>query len=226
MYTYAVHESKKNRISKQVRQPLYLFLLSGEFNSMEPLFLLNSAALGAGLSADAFSVSLANGMNEPGMSARRMNTVAAVYAFFQFLMPLFGWLFVRSVAGIFLSFQRLIPWIALSLLLYLGGKTLLGAFLPRPEEADAAEKLSGSELILQGIATSIDALSVGFTSAAYSMGSALLSSLIISAITYLLCSFGIRVGRKFGTALSRGSSVLGGLILILIGLEIFLSASF
>ena len=94
-----------------------------------------------------------------------------------------------------------------------------------PEAADAAERLSGSELILQGIATSIDALSVGFTSAAYSISSALLSSLIISAITYLLCSFGIRVGRKFGTALSRGSSVLGGLILILIGLEIFLSAS-
>ena len=88
------------------------------------LFFLNNILLGVGLAMDAFSVSLANGLNEPRMRTGRMCKIAGVYAVFQAVMPLTGWLCVRTVAQLFTSFQELIPWIALALLVYIGGKML------------------------------------------------------------------------------------------------------
>ena len=88
-------------------------------------FFVNSILLGVGLAMDAFSVSLANGLNEPGMSRRRMFTIAGVFAGFQALMPLLGWICVHTVLQLFEGFTVLIPWIALLLLAYIGGKMLL-----------------------------------------------------------------------------------------------------
>ena len=84
------------------------------------IFFVNSAALGIGLAMDAFSVSLANGMNEPDMGKGRMAMIAGVFAGFQFLMPLAGWLCVHTIASMFSAFEKAIPWIALILLLYIG----------------------------------------------------------------------------------------------------------
>ena len=195
---------------------------------MDFIFFLNSAALGVGLAMDAFSVSLANGLNEPRMSPRRMSAIAGVYAGFQFLMPLIGWLCVHTIAEAFSGFRVLIPWIALGLLLYIGIKMLIEGIHDKksPPEDGGQRQLSARDLLIQGVATSIDALSVGFTIAAYGAFMATLASLIIGAVTFVICMAGLYLGRKAGTHLHWKASVLGGVILIFIGLEIFIKGVF
>ena len=183
------------------------------------LFFLNSALLGVGLAMDAFSVSLANGLHEPKMPSGRMCAVAGVYAGFQAAMPMIGWLCVHTIVEVFSSFQRFVPWIALALLVYIGGKMLLEG-LRGEEEASAA--IGKGTLLVQGVATSIDALSVGFTIADDPAVMASVSALIIAAVTFVICLGGLYLGKRFGTRLAGKASVLGGLILIGIGLEIFL----
>ena len=191
---------------------------------MNLVFLLNSAALGVGLAMDAFSVSLANGLHEPRMPRERMCFIAGVYAFFLFFMPMTGWACVHTIVVLFSAFRKMIPWIALGLLLYLGGKMILEGIQERNSGSDGGEGacLSGKDLLLQGIATSIDALSVGFAIAEYALVPAFLASLIIAAVTFVICIGGLLIGRRAGTALSWKAWVLGGCILVLIGIEIFL----
>ena len=190
--------------------------------------------LGFGLAMDAFSVSLANGLADRDMSTGRAVTIAGTFALFQFAMPLIGWMFVVYAREKLEWFQPLIPWIAFLLLLYIGGKMLLEGIRENREtgnakqadvdaEAGPGKKLSNSELLLQGIATSIDALSVGFTIAGYSFAKTLPSSLIIGAVTFIVCIFGLRIGRRLGTLLAGKASILGGVILIGIGLEIWIT---
>ena len=159
---------------------------------MSWLFVVNSMLLGAGLAMDAFSVSCANGLWEPHMRWLRMAAIAGVYAWFQFMMPMIGWSCVRAAASAFTAFQPAIPWIALILLVLIGGKMIregLGG-----EEAKAVCTLSAATLLMQGVATSIDALSVGFTLARYRPALALAASLIIAAVTWVICMGGLAIG--------------------------------
>ncbi len=189
------------------------------------IFILNSVLFGIGLAMDAFSVSLANGLNEPKMKKNRMALIAGTFAGFQIAMPLIGWLCVRTIANIFTSFRKFIPWIALILLLYIGGKMLIEGIRNKEEDEEAAAVGLGA-LMVQGIATSIDALSVGFTIAQYHLIAALTESLIIGVVTFGICIAGLIIGKKFGTKLKNKAAILGGCILIAIGLEIFIKGVF
>lgn len=153
------------------------------------LFFFNSALLGVGLAMDAFSVSLANGLSEPGMRKKKMWGVAGVFAIFQAVMPMIGWICVHTVIRYFKAFEKVIPWIALILLLIIGGKMLMEGIKNKEDEIQKS-KVSITALLVQGIATSIDALSVGFT---------------------------IYAGK---------AGILGGVILIVIGIEIFVTGVF
>ena len=185
-------------------------------------FIINSALLGVGLAMDAFSVSMANGLSAPKMSRAMRIAIPLTFAVFQFLMPMIGWFCVRSVAEAFTSFQRVIPWIALVLLLFIGGKMLIEGFRGgETEHTDVA--LKPGALLIQGVATSIDALSVGFTIEQYHVSQALAASLIIGGLTFVICSCGLRIGQRFGTRLAGKASILGGIILIGIGIEIFIT---
>ena len=184
-------------------------------------FFFTAFLLGIGLAMDAFSVSLANGLNEPQMKQGRMCRIAGVFAAFQFLMPLVGWVCVSTIAQRFRAFEKFIPWIALALLCYIGGDMLREGIRGSEEEAPAVD-LRG--LILQGIATSIDALSVGFTIAHYCLAEALLSCVLIGAMTFIICFAGLAIGKKAGTHLAGKAGILGGVILIFIGLKIFLDS--
>ena len=191
------------------------------------VFFINSILLGAGLAMDAFSVSLANGLNESDIKKSRMCFIAGVYAFFQFAMPMTGWSCVHTIVEYFSKFDVLVPWIALALLLYIGGKMIWEAF--HDDEAVVAEtisKLTFSALIIQGIATSIDALSVGFTIADYGFFMALAASLIIAAVTFVICMCGLAIGKKAGSHLGSKATLTGGLILVGIGIEIFVKGVF
>jgi putative Mn2+ efflux pump MntP len=186
------------------------------------IFFFNSILLGIGLAMDAFSVSLANGLNEPCMKSRKMMGVAGVFAFFQALMPMIGWICIHTIAHYFASFEKMIPWIALVLLCYIGGKMLYEGIKHKDEPCDG-KRVGLVALLVQGVATSIDALSVGFTIADYEWYAALLAAAIIAAVTFAICLGGIFIGKHAGTKLAGKSGILGGVILIAIGIEIFLT---
>ena len=190
------------------------------------VFFFNSILLGVGLAMDAFSVSLANGLNEPNMKPGKMCFIAGIFAVFQALMPLLGWLCVHTVAEHFAAFQQLIPWIAFLLLGFIGGKMLKEGLEIKDCKECTAPPATFTTLLIQGVATSIDALSVGFTIANYRFAEALLCAVIIACVTFIICICGLLIGRKAGVCLAGKSGILGGVILILIGLEIFISNLF
>lgn len=187
-------------------------------------FFFNSILLGVGLAMDAFSVSLANGLNEPKMKRNRMCGIAGVFAFFQFLMPMLGWLCVHTIVQYFKMFEKFIPWIALFLLLYIGGSMLMEGI--KGEEEEEHHGVGFKALLVQGVATSIDALSVGFTIADYGLFMAFVCSVIIAIVTFFICVGGLQIGKTVGTKLSNKAAILGGVILIFIGIEIFVTGVF
>lgn len=203
------------------------------------LFFFNNILLGVGLAMDAFSVSVANCLREPKMRLKKMCAVAGTFAAFQAIMPMAGWICVRTVVQVFSVFQKFIPWIALALLSYIGGKMLVEGVrekkmkdvcdsrdTPEPCEIPPRTALTLSALMLQGFATSIDALSVGFTIADYDAKLAAAAALIIAGVTFVICMAGCIVGKKFGDIFSSGATILGGVILIAIGAEIFVRGFF
>lgn len=188
-------------------------------------FFINSIMLGVGLAMDAFSVSLANGLSEPCMSMRKTSGVAGVFSVFQFAMPMLGWVFVTTVAGLFTAFERYIPIIALLLLSYIGGKMLYEGI--KNKDSDECRPAVGFlGLLVQGVATSIDALSVGFTISSYNVFEALLACALIGVVTFIICFAGIEIGKRAGTKLAGKAGIFGGAILIVIGLEIFITSLF
>lgn len=189
------------------------------------LFFFNSVLLGIGLAMDAFSVSLANGLHEPAMKKNKMCGIAGVFAIFQAVMPMIGWVCVHTISQYFKTFEKLVPWIALILLLMIGSKMLLEGIHSKNEETQPP-KVGIAALLIQGVATSIDALSVGFTIAEYGFFMALVCALIIAAVTFIICLAGLVIGKKFGTRFSYKATILGGIILIGIGIEIFVKGVF
>ena len=177
--------------------------------------------IGIGLSMDAFAVSICKGLSVPKMKLGHAVTCGIYFGGFQALMPLIGWFCVHTIAEYFHVFEKFIPWIALILLLFIGGKMLIESIKNDCEEEVSA--VSPGALFVQGIATSIDALSVGFTIAKYNWIMALAASLIIAIVTFFICIGGLIIGKKFGTKLSNKAQILGGIILIAIGIEIFIS---
>ena len=193
--------------------------------NFDALFFTESILLGVGLAMDAFSVSLANGLNEPCMKKGKIAGIAGIFAFFQFLMPMIGWFCVHTAAQYFSAFQKYIPYIALVLLCFIGGKMIYESVKSDENDCDCEKRaISFGGLIMQGVATSIDALSVGFTIADYNETEALACGLLIAVVTFILCLGALLIGKRAGTRLTNKAGILGGSILIFIGLEIFVTS--
>ncbi|MBQ6904680.1 MAG: manganese efflux pump [Spirochaetia bacterium] len=186
-------------------------------------FFINCILLGVGLAMDAFSVSIANCLANQKMGRAGMTGMALSYGLFQFIMPMAGWLCVHTIITTFEKFQPFIPWIAFILLLYIGGKMVIEGLRGEVEEG---KRLTFGVLMIQSVATSIDALSVGFTIAEYNAAKALVASLIIATVTFAICLGGAAIGKKLGTILAWKAPILGGFILIAIGLEILAGSLF
>ena len=189
---------------------------------MSAAFIIESLLLGIGLAMDSFSVSAVNGLNEPNMPKKKVLLIAGNFGFFQGAMPMIGWFCVHEIGEAFESFHKMTPVIALILLLYIGGKMLISGIKGKTDDEKPA--VGFRDLMIQGIATAIDALSVGFTIADYGWASALSCSVIIAVTTFVICIGGVMAGKAFGTKLSNKAQILGGCILIFIGVKIFLSA--
>jgi putative Mn2+ efflux pump MntP len=218
--------------------------------TMIGLFIGNSILLGVALAMDAFSVSVAHGLSAPNMKSSHMMTIAGVFAFFQFLMPMIGWICVHTIAQQFVAFEKAVPWIALILLAALGINMIREGVQEKRMEAEVSDgveanavcnandrgvydsgtrgtkntgmRLAAGVLLAQGIATSIDALSVGFTISSYRALMAFAASLIIAIVTFAICVGGVKIGQKIGERFNSYATIIGGLILIAIGLEIFI----
>ena len=208
--------------------------------------ILVSLGLGVGLTMDACAVSMSNGLNEPQMKFGKAALIAAMFGFFQALMPMIGWVCVSLVAEQFSQFTKYIPYIALALLAIIGGKMLYDGIKDVRKEKNAknedgtektaqetARKLTFGVLFVQAIATSIDALSTGFSlvkiagdNASTDWWKALISVGIIGVITFGFSLGSVYIGKKFGTKLGYKAQILGGCILIAIGLEIFITGVF
>ena len=189
--------------------------------------ILIGIGLGFSLAMDAFSVSLANGLNEPKMKKGKLLGIAGVFAGFQFLMPMLGWVFVTFFVNQFKAFEKFIPWIALALLGFIGGKMLYEGIRNKCEECEKCA-VGFWALIVQGVATSIDALSSGFAIEVpvAQWYKALVCCGIIGVLTFFICIAGLLIGKKFGTKLAGKASIFGGAILIIIGIWIFVKGVF
>lgn len=186
-----------------------------------------------GLSMDAFAVSITNGLRMKKITNKNAAKIAIYMGGFQGLMPVIGWALGLGFKDYITSIDH---WIALVLLSLIGGKMIYEAIQDKrhPEESceeqeqgdDSSKEsddgvVSNKELLLLAIATSIDALAVGVSFAFLNI-SIISSASIIAIITFLMCFIGVKIGKKCGCFLKDKSEIIGGIILILIGLNIFL----
>ena len=151
--------------------------------------------------------------------------IAGTFAGFQFLMPVIGFFLVRFAEESFSSLQPNIPRIGALILICLGIRMLTEGWHERKTQSageKALRSVSAGTLFVQGIATSIDALSVGFLIASYATKEALLAALIIGVVTFIICACGLLLGRVFGMRYSFAATILGGVILICIGIKLLI----
>ena len=196
------------------RQKNVLFLRhnSSEMNFIELLL------IAIGLSMDAFSVSICKGLTTKKFSWRMALICGLWFGGFQVLMPIVGYFLGAQFQEMIEAYDH---WIAFSLLFLIGANMIREAVWGKKEEGENNGALDFKTMFLLAIATSIDALAVGFSFACIQVK--LWSSVIIIGLTTFVFSFlGVKIGNVFGSKYEKSAGVVGGIILILIGLKILL----
>lgn len=188
--------------------------------------LLTLFLLAVGLSMDAFAVSVSNGMSYAHYHRKQVVIAAAAFGVFQGLMPALGYAGGKAFAQVISAVDH---WLALILLGFIGGKMIKESIQelknPSGEAVDTERMFTFRLLIMQAIATSIDALAVGISLAALNVN-IITAAAFITAVTTVFCLFGGALGKKFGELLSTKATLAGGLILVGIGLKIFIEHMF
>jgi len=180
--------------------------------------LLTLFFIAVGLSMDALAVSVSNGMCHRESKSLVLKT-ALTFGVFQAAMPIAGYYAGRTFSA-YISF--LDHWIALVLLGIIGGRMIITAAIEirHPEKCRVRTEITWGTLALQGIATSIDAFTVGISFAV--LGADILAAAtFIGVVTFALCLPGAFLGRRFGSGVQQRAEILGGAILIAIGIKIF-----
>ena len=192
------------------------------------LWIITAIGLGAGLAMDACAVSMSNGLANPKMKISKVFLIAGFFGVFQILMPIIGYLSITLLSDALgesftTMFSYLVPWIALTLLLILGIKMIVeGIKEGKHKEEKVEEKvLTIGTLLVQAIATSIDALSVGVIYGNVNHFKAYITFLIVGIVTFFISFASVFIGKKFGTIFENKATIAGGIILCAIGLEIF-----
>ncbi len=168
------------------------------------------------LSADCFAVSLSGGATQIKLSKWGVLRVALAFGFFQFIMPIIGWLVGRSVVNFISGFDH---WIAFGLLAIIGGRMIWESLRGEEEIKKEADITRGLLLITLALATSIDALAVGL-SIAFLQINIIFSSALIGVVAFLVTSLGFWLGRRASTLLGKRAKLVGGIVLVLIGIRI------
>lgn len=190
---------------------------------MDAAFFITSIVLGLGLAMDACAVSMTNGLREKNITLKKILFISFMFGFFQGFMPFIGYL----VGCQFICYiESFLPWIALIILGFLGIKMIIDSIKCETTGECEFIQLVFKVILIQSIATSIDALSVGLTIADYKLIEAIVCSIIIMIITFGICIVAHYIGKKFGDKLGQKAELVGGIILVLIGLEIFITGIF
>ena len=177
--------------------------------------------IGVGLSMDAFAVSICKGLGMKRLNMKQALVIGLFFGGFQALMPLIGWALGTQLADFITPIDH---WIAFILLVLIGGKMLFDAFRGGDEEEAVDPKdarLDLKELLMLAIATSIDALAVGITFAFLGVN-IVWAIAVIGVTTFVLSVVGVAVGHAFGARYEKGATIVGGVVLILIGCKILL----
>ena len=169
---------------------------------------------GFALSMDAFAVSVTKGMTLKKINLSIATKIAFLFGLFQGVMPFIGWLFGMNFE---LYIRSIDHWIAVFLLSFLGIKMIIEAI--KNDNSDDSTYLDNKELIILSIATSIDALAVGVTFAFLNID-IIPICVSIGVITFLVCFIGVLIGKKIGSVFKNYAKIVGGIILVLIGLNI------
>lgn len=185
-------------------------------------FVLQALMVGVGLAMDSCTVSMTDGMNEKNMSLGKNILIALIFAIFQQIMPVAGYFVGRVFSAYIIKY---VPLVALIILGVLGVKMLADAIRGQ-KESEKLGKITFLMLVLQAIATSIDALSVGVTFVGYNIGQMFFVTSLIGIITFFFTFIGVKLGKRFGTIFGKDAQIVGGLILILNGIEIYMSSLF
>ena len=171
--------------------------------------------LGLALAMDAFAVTISNSFAYPKISRTRSLSMPLVFGFFQFLMPVVGFVLGQLVSDFITQYAGIITFAILG---FIGGKMIWDAFHEEEGEEGSEQTLTMPVLLFQAVATSIDALAVGVSFAALEVN-VLTSSGIIGITTALTCIVALIIGKRFGNALGEKATIIGGAVLILIGLK-------
>lgn len=173
--------------------------------------------LSVGLSFDSFAVSVCSGLNLPHIRFFQAAKIAIFLALFQAFMPLLGWLVGKSMKTLI---EPVDHWIAFGLLGMIGGKMIIESFI-NSEEREIKDPLSLKVILTLSVATSIDALAVGFSFSTI-LDKILLAVIIIGSVTFIASMLGILLGKKTGPKINKYAEITGGLILIAIGAKIMI----
>lgn len=171
--------------------------------------------LGLALSMDAFAVTISNSFAYPKISRARSFSMPLAFGFFQFLMPVVGFVLGQLVSDFITQYAGIITFVILG---FIGGKMIWDAFHEEEGEEASGQTLTMPVLLFQAVATSIDALAVGVSFAALEVN-VLTSSGIIGVTTALTCIVALVIGKRFGNALGEKATIIGGVVLVLIGLK-------
>lgn len=182
--------------------------------------------LGVGLSMDACAVSISNGLANKKISIKETLLITLTFGVFQMMMPLIGYFIGSLFTNLII---KIVPYIALALLSFLGFKMIVESIKSHKKNEDEEEKenikkLSFKMLLIQAVATSIDALSVGLVFVGINYHLVILYTGIIGIITTILSLISVFIGKKFGDIFSNKAEIVGGIILIAIGLKIFIES--
>lgn len=180
------------------------------------------ALIGVGLSMDAFAVSVCKGLGMKRLNMRQAFVIALFFGGFQALMPVIGWALGTGFQAFITPIDH---WIAFALLAFIGGKMLWDAFRGDEDEGENVpsdeSSLDLKELTMLAVATSIDALAVGITFA-FLQVDIVPAVTLIGVITFALSFAGVAIGHFFGARFEKPATIVGGIVLILIGLKILL----
>ena len=187
--------------------------------------ILAAIGLGVSLAMDAFSVSVTNGMQCRRFKFRHALADGLTFGIFQALMPMIGLVLGLSCLK---YIEPLDHWVALILLGGIGLNMIRGALKKEEDEECGQNPFSPKNLLVQGIATSIDALAVGvgFSTELSGYGEGFLTAAIIGIATCIISTAGVYIGKFFGGLLKQKAEIFGGIILIGIGLKILIEHLF
>lgn len=183
--------------------------------------IINSILLAIGLGVDSFSISLVNGISYPNLTKKDHLIQSLIFGICQSIMPFAGYILLVYFSNKLSILKTTSPYISLILLSYLGIKLILESF-KNNEVEKTNQKLTILTLILQGIATSIDAVSCSFSMIDLTMLEAVIEVVIIGIITVLISSLALSLGKEIGKKVEKYSQFIGGFILILIGIILFI----